>query len=298
MSQHAFLMHMLLSLTLMHDAHIVAIDSPSVSTKHKHAALQHWNTASKLFNSLLAKPIAPTRRDAVWATGVVIGAASFWYVNSNEVEEVWPLKPYEPEDLSWLRLGEGKRALWRIADPSRPDSVFSHLMKGGFSHCHSVPEWVDTYGSAVQAPEHLKRIFDITVTSTIDNNVYHLPILILSRIQNSRLTHSNVMSFLYVTAFITPKLLALLECKDARAIFLLGWWFKMIGDGELWWMASRARIEGLAVRIWLEREDKVYGLAQVLDGLVRDGVGEMLEADLGLPINIWKHEWLAGRVGD
>jgi hypothetical protein len=276
---------------MMHDSDLASLSTPSLAAQHKTLSLQHWNTASKLFNALLAKPIAPTHRDAVWATGVVIGAASFWCVNSPHVEQVWPLKPSEPQDLAWLRLGDGKRTLYRISNPARPDSVFHHLMKRNFSHCHSVPEWIDTYGSAIETTPDIKRIFNITVTSTVDNNVYYLPLLILSRIQNMRLTHENVLSFLYVTSFITPGLLEILDRKDVRAVFLIGWWFQLIEDGELWWMTNRARIEGRAVRLWLEREDRVYGLARVLEGLLVSGGRAEKVYEMGLPINIWKHEW-------
>jgi hypothetical protein len=286
-------MHMLLSLTLMHDAHVFPSTSTSTSTviHLKHTALTHWNTASSLFNVLLAKPIQSTDRDAIWATGVIIGAASFWYVNSSAVSDVWPLKPSESSDLTWLRLGEGKKALWRIAEPTRPDSVFHELMKGNFSHCHSVPQWVNEYGATIDVSERMKRVFGIGVTSTVESNVYHLPLLILSRIQNMRLTHANVLNFLYVTAFITPKLMILLEREDTRAVFLIGWWFRMIEDGEVWWMASRAIIEGRAISIWLEMQDREYGLAGLLEELVQDKGLERVGELVLLPVNIWKHEW-------
>jgi hypothetical protein len=61
--QNAFLMHMLLGLTLMHDADLAHARRPDLYVSHKFAGLNHWNTGSKLFTQLLAKPIAPTKRD-------------------------------------------------------------------------------------------------------------------------------------------------------------------------------------------------------------------------------------------
>jgi len=284
-------MHMLLGLTLMHDADLVHSRRPELYASHKLAALQHWNTGSKLFNQLLAKPILPTKRDAIWATGVIIGATSFWYVNSDKVDEVWPLKPSEPDDLAWLRLGEGKKSLWRIADPTRPDSIFYQLMKDKAPHCPSVPAWISTIDtSMMRVPQHIKAIFGVTPTSTFKNNVYHLPLFILSRIQSVRLTHANVLSFIYFTAFITPELMHLLEIKDQRAVFLLGWWFSIIEDGDLWWMSSRAKIEGWAIRLWLERGDDGFGLAGVLDGLRRETRERVVEG-WDAPVEIWAHDW-------
>jgi hypothetical protein len=282
---------MLLGLTMMHDADTTAPHSLVLATQQKHAALQHWNIATKLFNLLLTKPIIPAYRDAVWATGMLIGAASFWYMNSHDPAEVWPLKPSEPDDLAWLKLGEGKKFLWRIADPSRPDSVFYELMQNKNRPCHSAVEWIEMYDTAMQLPQRVKQIFNLTPTSTIENNVYHLPLLILSRIQNVHLTHDNVVSFLYVTAFVTPELLHLLEIKDPRAVFIIGWWFDLIADGDLWWMTSRAKVERHAIRIWLWREDKIFGLARLLDDLALDP-GAQVDFDVEAPASsIWAHAW-------
>lgn len=261
-------MHMLLSLTLMHDAHLISPSSPTLALQNKHASLSHWNIATKLFKSLLSKSIQPNQRDAIWATGVVVGAASFWFVNSDKVTEVWPLKPREPDDLGWLRLGDGKRALWKIAEPTRVDSMFHFVLNNRNAYGIAVPEWVCEPDAASLIPDHVKRVFDIRESSTIEENVYLLPLMILSRLQDMRLTHATVMDFLAVMAFITPELIRLLESKDARAVFVVGWWFKLMEDGEMWWLVSRARIEGRAIRIWLEREERMFGLARVLDGLI------------------------------
>lgn len=290
-TQHPFLMHMLLGLTLMHDADLVHSRRPELYASHKIAALQHWNSGSKLFNQILANPVSDAQKDAVWATGVLIGATSFWYLHSDNIEDVWPLKPPEADDLAWLRLGEGKKSLWQIANPTRPDSIFYPLMKDRIQHCSSVPAWVNTIDmTKMRVPQRVKDMFNITPNSTFRNNVYHLPIFVLSRIQNVHLTHSNVVSFMYFTAFITRELLQLLEIRDPRAVFILGWWFCIIEDGDLWWMASRAKIEGRAVRFWLRREGNVYGLADVLEELRRQP-RERREEKEDVPIEIWAHDW-------
>jgi hypothetical protein len=272
-------MHMLLSLTLMHDSDTSTARFPSTAKKQKHASLQHWNTATKLFNNVLTKPILPSQRDAIWATGVIIGAASFWYIHSDDIEQIWPLKPREADDLGWLRLGEGKRALWHIAQPKRPDSMFHDILKFKDSYLRAEPEWVRSPDATSLLPAQVKQIFDITAASTIENNDYLMPLLIISRLKNMRLVHGNVIGFLYVIAFVTPEFISLLENKDARAVFVIGWWYKLMGDGDLWWMVARAKIEGRAIRIWLKREDKTYDLARVLDGLVR-------EPELDGPVNM------------
>ncbi|KAJ4375291.1 hypothetical protein N0V83_002377 [Neocucurbitaria cava] len=200
----------------------------------------------------------------VWATGVFLGAASFWYVESPDVNEVWPLKPSDPSDLTWMKLGEGKKTLWRVADPTRPESLFSTIIRE--KPCSTLPDWMETSNTSRISPR-VKQALDISPASTVENNVYHLPAIMLSRIQDLRLTQENALKFLYITAFVTPEFLALLESKDKRSVFILGWWFKMMRDGELWWMARRAKVEGEAIRVWLQREEPA--LAELLDSLGR-----------------------------
>lgn len=259
---------MLISLTLMHDADIIGSSNPAAAKRTKKTSLEYWGIATKLFKNTLSKPIKPHQRDAIWATGFVVGAASMWCVNSDKVEEVWPLKPRDSVDLGWLKLCDGKRVLWEIADPKRPDSIFHDALKDQNAYTIALPDWVREPEAIARIPPHLQRIFGVTSTSTIDDNVYLLTLMILSRLQNQRLTHATAQSFLQVIAFVTPELIRLLESKDPRAVFIIGWWFKMMDDGDLWWMVSRAKIEGHAIRIWLEKEESMFGLAQVLDDLV------------------------------
>lgn len=264
--KHTFLMHMLLGLTLMHDADLVRGHSLTQAAQLKHASLQHWSVATKLFNRILAQPILPSDRDAIWATSVHLGAASLWYIESSNVEEVWPLKSGEADDLSWMKLGEGKKLLWRLTEPTRMDSVFHEVIK--HRPCVTSLDWV-TNNDTSRIPERVRRGFNITPWSTPANNPYHLPLVILSHLQDMHLTHDNAMNFLSVTAFSTPVFQALLQVKDAGAIFVLGWWYKLVQDGDLWWVTNRAKTEGEAVRLWLRRADGE--LADLFDEVVCGG---------------------------
>ncbi|EOA85065.1 hypothetical protein ACJQWK_06816 [Exserohilum turcicum] len=265
--QHPFLMHMLLGLTLMHDSDLSLRHSPALSAKQQHMSLFHWDLATSLFYRIMAYPLTPAYRDAIWATGVHLGASSFWFVESNDPNAVWPLKPSEPSDLSWIKFGEGKRHLWRIADPMREDSLFHNVLK--HRPRSPAPQWVNGEDTEF-IPEIFQTLFDIHESSTKENNPYLVAVVILSRIRNMHLTHANVLHFLYFTTFITPEFIELLEHKDTRAVFLLGWWFRILEDGDLWWMTRRARIQGKAVRMWLRGRNRE--LAHLLDELARERV--------------------------
>ncbi|OAG11331.1 uncharacterized protein CC84DRAFT_1078493 [Paraphaeosphaeria sporulosa] len=249
---HPFLMHMVLSLTLLHDAHLSTSPSSDLATSFQNASLTHWNTATKLFNALLSRPIPPSHRDAIWATGALLGTASMAYIESSDPAHAWPLKPPDPNDLNWLKLAEGKRAIWQIADPSRPDSMFYQLGKH-MNHTQR-PDWV-AQPDFSSVPPRLARLFDITEHDSVESNIYYLPLLCVQRTQALTLTHELVLPFIRFLLYMTPEFRALLELKDARALLLLLWWFRRVeaGHADLWWMTRRAKIEGRAIEIWLER---------------------------------------------
>ncbi|KAJ4992590.1 hypothetical protein SVAN01_01973 [Stagonosporopsis vannaccii] len=276
--KHPFLMHMLLSVTLMHDAHLVDPLTGATTTYSSQTALEHWNRASKLFNDVLSRPIPPSYRDAIWATGVFLGAASFWSIGSTSPYNVWPLKSPEPDDLSWLKIGEGKKHLWRLAQPLRSDSIFCDLAKE--NSCLSVPEWAaikTTSNSGSHTLSRVLKLFGMTGLADDAQDAYYHPILVLSRCPNVKLTQENALKFLYVMAVITPEFLELLETKDKKAIFIMGWWYILLTTGDLWWMTRRARIEGQAIRIWLRRQNDGGKFADLLDDMERDAGREEAE---------------------
>lgn len=258
--QHPFLMHMVIGLTLMHDSDLSLAQSPALSKRQQHLSLLHWDLATTLFQRILSQPLPSAYRDAIWATGVHLGAASFWYVESSDEGAVWPLKPTEPSDFAWMKIGKGKRFLWRIADPMRKDGMFYEVLK---QRPNNIPPHWEEGQDIGFIPDRMKSLFGIDNTSTKENNPYLVAVDILSRIRHMTLTHANALDFLHFTAFITPEFVALLEEKNQRAVFLLGWWLSLVERGDLWWMVRRARIQGEAVKVWLRRENEE--LAYLLD---------------------------------
>jgi hypothetical protein len=243
-------MHMLLSLTLMHDAYLLEPISPQTAASHQTLSLQHWHTATTLFNAVLSRPVPDSYRDAVWATGALLGAAVFAYVEPSCPEEAWPLKPADPSDLDWLKLGEGKKAIWKVANPTRPDSVFRDMAK--YLNHLRLPAWAAEPDFAA-VPNCWKRVFNINADTTIHNSPYCFPVIVLSRLHGLTASHDTIIEFLAFMAYMPVEFKMLLECKDARAMMLLMWWYRKLEHGELWWIKKRAAVEGRAIEMWLER---------------------------------------------
>jgi hypothetical protein len=271
---------MLLSITLMHDAHLSS-PNPFASSKHQHASLHHWNTATILFNRVLSLPVHPDSRDALWATAALIGSNVFAYVEAPDYEQSWPLKPSEPSDLDWLKLSDGKKAIWKLADPTREDSKFNIIAKE--QKASIVPKWIQENNIDIIAPD-ARRLFNIDDTSTIGNNPYHLPALLLSHLQYEPPTHENLLDFLYFMGSLSPEFQNLLTIKNPRALLLLRWWFKRLETSDLWWLTRRATVEGGATQIWLERW---YGSEIGLNDMFQKLEKTIQKCDEGIEFPAW-----------
>ncbi|ORY12623.1 hypothetical protein BCR34DRAFT_482382 [Clohesyomyces aquaticus] len=281
---HPFLMHLCLGLTLMHDASLAP--TPALKKRYTTASLHHWNTGNALFNQILSRPIAPASRDALWGTAALIGALTFSYIETSDPELSWPIKESETGDLAWLKLSDGKKAIFEIAQPMRADSAFASLRE---EHERLwVPSWVDEDDLGKLSGE-LKDLFGIesgggTSGTGQTDNPYHIPALILSHLKDITPNHDNILNFLLFMNYLTPQFKQLLEVKDPRALMLVGWWFRRLEKGAQWWLAGRARVAAEAIRIWLKRwYGGRGGLSEVFErmGGDRKGEGEIRdEADL------------------
>ncbi|KAJ5833026.1 hypothetical protein N7474_001337 [Penicillium riverlandense] len=130
-----FLMHIIQVITAMHDR---ILNNSSDNVKRSLTETYHWSRAAALLNQKLSFPIRPQDRDSLWASAAMLGIASFASLEAATPEEAWPLKPADSSDLTWLRLLEGKMALWQATDPLRPDSIF-HSMANEYAMTRTEP---------------------------------------------------------------------------------------------------------------------------------------------------------------
>lgn len=280
--QYPFYMHILLSVTLSHDAFLATnpdsrcttpgsprpANDPLTIHQLTHASIRHWSTATTLFNRALSRPIPPASRDALWATAALIGTLVFAYVEPSDAEDTWPLKPADLHDLDWIKLTEGKKEVWKIADPRREDSAFRGLVK---AHDYlALPDFIDV-GEPRNVPEELRMIFGIEVgngegrtRTTMGNNVYFLEVLIMLGLHDMVPNHYNLLNFLSFLGHMSTSFRACVEEKDDRALLLLVWWLMSLEKSELWWLRKRSVITGHAIRVWLERR---FGGKGALDGV-------------------------------
>jgi hypothetical protein len=202
-----------------------------------------------LFNRKLSTPVQPQDRDALWASAALLGVIAFSSIEASKPEEAWPLGHPEPSDLDWLRMSDGKAAIWNITNPLRPDSVFYTLADEYKSdYLFSAAPRYGTDG----IPSKFIKLYGLDNSSTADNNPYYTAVHTLARLLRIECDQSTIARFLSFIAHMKLDFRTLLEQKDPRALLLLAYWYAKVCH-SLWWIARRAMLECQATCLYLER---------------------------------------------
>ncbi|KAL6823536.1 hypothetical protein V8C40DRAFT_37810 [Trichoderma camerunense] len=250
--EHPFLFHFFLALSLLHDAHL----SQSPLPQSHHASLAfHWYHSTAILSHFLSLPSPETtlpssHRDALWICASTLGAASFASIRTQDPSAAWPLADPNPAvDLDWLKMGHGKRAVWNITDPNRPDSVFHNLL-------NQTPMQNPIDPSAIipdSLPPLFYKLFKLSATSSPETNPYHGACAIISSLSVNPINDDTVILFLSFITQIDPSYRSLIEEKDPRALLLLLYWHSMVVPEKRWWLRRRCIVEGKAILTYLER---------------------------------------------
>lgn len=240
--QRPFLMHGILALTAAH-CRSLTTQLPSHGSPQE---LYHISQCTSLFRACLAGPVEPDDKDALWATASTLGVLAFSSLDATSATESWPLKATSSSDLEWLRMGEGKMAVWHMADPLRPDSLFSGAAST-YAQIHAPLPSVGIDG----IPPRLAELCKIDESSTAESSPFLTASHAVSKLyslSDSHLTTGRVLPFL--TQMPTSFKL-LLHAKDPVALLLLYLWYCR-ARVAVWWIDLRARVECPAILQYLK----------------------------------------------
>ncbi|KAF4339675.1 sterol regulatory element binding, partial [Fusarium beomiforme] len=233
--KHPFLMHVFAALALLHDQYL----NPCQTSSHRTALAFHWYQATALFHRRLmaagsmadTSKLSGSERDSLWTSGALLGAASMALLDAEDVYGVWPLKKSDSLDLDWLKMSDGKKVVWMIADPTRKESIFHPLL----SEWDGMPD-----GSKAIPPDTLPSIFydvfDIGPSSTARDNPYHVAVSLLVQLLPRKINNNTAIQFLTFLTQLDPRYRKLLEEKDPKALVLLAWWYTKAAAHSSWWM--------------------------------------------------------------
>ncbi|KAM5353983.1 hypothetical protein ACJ41O_000633 [Fusarium nematophilum] len=202
--KHPFLIHVFLAMSLLHDTHL----HPSQPPSHRSSLAFHWYHATALFHQrLLAAHSSPSlsslvssERDALWASGALLGGAAFALLDVQDPREAWPLKRPDAMDLDWLKMSDGKKVVWRIADPSREESIFHGLV----ADRASMPDGRKAVPLGV-LPSGFYTVFEL-MDSTPVTNPYHVAASLLAQLLHREPDENSVVEFLTFLTQLDPRI--------------------------------------------------------------------------------------------
>jgi hypothetical protein len=235
-------MHATLAVALAYDRHL----NSTSSCRRTAEECYHWSQSAALFNKRLQEPIETKHMDPIWGTAAALALLAFSAPDACTPEESWPLKPSDPSDLEWLRMREGKMSLWRLANPLRPDSLFS-VMAVTFAQMNAPLPERGTDGVS-KALAILCRLHD---SSTAENNPYFEAAHAVAQVQalpDSEVSTGQTQIF---TRSIRGPFKSLLREKDPIALLLLYLWYRKVGR-SIWWIELRARVECPSICSYLQ----------------------------------------------
>jgi hypothetical protein len=253
---HPYLMHSVHTITAIHDRYL----SASASAKRTMTETYHWAQAAAMVNEKLSMPIQPCDRDALWAAALLFGVIAFASIEASRPEEAWPLKSASSDDLEWLRMSYGKKAVWEHVDPLRNGGVFHEIVD------HIKQEYLLPLAPK-PAPKFLLSAFvdlcNLDSSSDLEKNPYYAAVQSLAPLLDVECNESTILRFLSYISYMNSEFKYLLEEKDPRAMLLLAYWYAKVCRSH-WWVARRAMLEGQATCIYLERYHGDYAAIQEL----------------------------------
>jgi hypothetical protein len=238
-------MHVIQTITAIHDRYITG---PAAS----HSTLEeafHLSQAAALFNQKLSGPIHPDDRDALWVTAGLLSQIAFAFVDASTPEEAWPLKGQDPTDLEWIAMSENKKAIWEIANPMRPESIFHGLV---MDLVRLDQLCGPSEPNIANLPPLFVKVFELENESIAETCPYRTSVLLLSSLMPIECTRDTLVKFLGFASHTNPKYKPLLTQKDPKALLLLAYWYAKVLN-SVWWLDRRATMECQAVVLYLER---------------------------------------------
>ena len=241
----------------MHDRHL----GISSGVDQSIAIPFHWSRGASLLNSKLTNGVAPSERDALWICAGMLGALSFASILAESPEEAWPLKQQTATpagDLAWLKMSEGKKEIWKITNPMRPNSIFRPLAAYFTQYFEPV-----SYEPSLlhNLPQDLLSLCHFSSTTTeasisspeFNTNPYFSSVFTLAHLLPMPCNRTTFSRFMTFFGSMHTSFKSLLEQKDTAALILLAYWYAKMCDLDQWWLKQRVVLECRATCMYLQQ---------------------------------------------
>ena len=174
----------------------------------------------------------------MWGAAVSLGCIAFFCVEGDTPQQVWPLKPAGLLDLDWLKISDGKKEVWRVANPLRSESVFSQA-------AHEQVELLAPLIQEPPLPEGFKELWS--------QAPYKLPASVMGQVMPIECNRKTIINFLSFIAHVEGAFLNALVARDPKAMLLLGVWYAKVCRYKQWWTLRRAVLESQSICLYLKQ---------------------------------------------
>jgi Fungal specific transcription factor domain len=276
-----YLMHAVLGFSAMHLTHLYPASShPTEHSRHAVASSYHWSQAINLYQRALSDSshLTGPNMDQLLSTCLLLDTMSF-YQTTETADPVGSSFIFSSDPVrasTWLGVQSGLKSLIGALHHHISSSIWYPVFTAADDEAGT---FFDERPGRAGLPCPLADLCEIKDDDNVDSNPYHTPLRLLApllRLRGQRERCAKLRTateqeeewgaeFTKLITFpgrIRPEFLALLRAKDHRALLILGYWFGLASGLKQWWIRGRAKSEGIAVCIYLEREGdkKIKGL--------------------------------------
>lgn len=230
----------------MHDRHLISSPPRPASM----AELDHFTRGTALFNMKLSGSLTPSEKDAIWAAATLLGSSTLAGVDALSPEQAWPLRKSSESDLHWLRMYDGKREIWRIADPTRPNCCLRLLSQEVDTVCQRM---LMTEPGLKRLPLELCRLLGLHGHFNLLPNPYRSSANILNNLMALKSSETSTLAFISFITLMQADFKQLVVDKDPYALILLAYWFAEFSQHHAWFVWRRSVLECQAICLYLAR---------------------------------------------
>ncbi len=241
-----FLLDAVLSVAASHLRHCYT----TLESHHQNRVAEHFHQAVAVrgFRGALAQSeLDQQTADALVLTCMLLNllAFSFSDEDGNNPEDSWIFRPGDPHQLGWFSLQLGLKPLLAATEKFRGCNTMLSWMYEPSYNCK-------THQPDPLLPAHWESFFN---KSNSDDGILLEPARMLARARDAE---PCAKSFTLYVQFIGTldmnyRFHNMLEARDERAIWLLGYWLGLMHRLGWWWMRTRVNREWRAVCLWLDQ---------------------------------------------
>lgn len=229
---------------------MTAISHPPRPAPPSKAELAHFTRGTALFSTKLSGPLTPSEKDAIWAAATLLGTSTLAGVDALSPEQAWPLRKPSEGDLDWLRMYDGKREVWRIAEPTRPDCCLRLRSQEVEAVCQ---EMSTAEPGLERLPAELCRLLGLHGRVGLVSNPYRSSAGILNNLMATKSSRTSILAFLSFVTLMQADFRQLVVDKDPYALILLAYWFAEFSQHHAWFVWRRSVLECQAICLYLAR---------------------------------------------